>query len=146
MPPIVLDVKMYAIADKTLVEPLKTLAAKKIEERAKVEWNTPAFADAVSEVYDCTPEDDTLRSIVVSTVIFHQTELLSKISSENVIFRKVLMDTELGAELALALASGKYKCPHCSRIFHASVDEGCGFSCPGRCLAKSVKDWAQYAV
>lgn len=67
--PIVLDVRMFAIADKFAITPLKKLAAKKFAVRADAEWNTAGFAEAIAEVYDIIPaHEDTLERIVVRVV------------------------------------------------------------------------------
>ncbi|KAK3717653.1 hypothetical protein LTR37_005720 [Vermiconidia calcicola] len=54
----ILDARMYAVADKYFVALLKQLAKKKFESRAKAEWKTVEFADAVAEVFSTVPEGD----------------------------------------------------------------------------------------
>jgi len=60
--PIIRDVRMFAIADKYFIAPLKTLAAEKFAKRAELEWNTDHFANAIAEVCTIVPEhEDALR-------------------------------------------------------------------------------------
>lgn len=125
--PIVLDVKMHAIADKYFVEPLKQLATAKFEARAKQAWSMPAFAATVSEIYETSSKDDEpIKAVALETIRFHSDELLSK-TGKSPSFLQVLCHTaELGGDLATSLPNRdrikKYKCPNgnCRRTLQAS--------------------------
>lgn len=105
---LVLDVRVFAIADKYLLEPLKQLAARKFEAHCKAEWQTAAFAEAAAEAYATAPvHDNTLKRTVVATVKAHAVELRSA-KPEYEAFRKVISEiAELGADLVFDGAMGE---------------------------------------
>ena len=151
--PIVLDVRMFAIADRYFVTPLKQLAATKFAEKAKKEWESVAFADAVAEVYTTIPEGDaSLRQIVVHTVKANAKQLLDTTNPSSNEFIKVLRRTpELGAEILTANAEPEviskaktYMCGHCDKVFTIAAESGTLFSCPDGCDAMDHDDWAPY--
>ena len=149
VPPIVLDVQMYIIADKYFIEPLKQLAIQKFENRAKLEWDTDAFADAVGEAYDSTAEgSNPLKRIAISTVKKHSKELLDE-SKGYTHFLKILSTTPaFGADTAIALAWGhdenKYKCPSCYKTFVCIMGLSTVYWCPLGCGPWSGETWSTY--
>ena len=61
--------RMYAIADKYFIAPLKKLAAKKFEDRMQDDWTEDKFANAIAEIYDTAPANDqTLKNIAIKIV------------------------------------------------------------------------------
>ncbi|KAK4961879.1 hypothetical protein LTR10_002372 [Elasticomyces elasticus] len=74
--PIVLNVHLYALAEKYSIPAMAHLAAAKFEERTRSEWDTVGFANATAVVYtivtDCYQE---LRDIIASVAILHIHEL-----------------------------------------------------------------------
>ncbi|KAF2482715.1 hypothetical protein BDY17DRAFT_165012 [Neohortaea acidophila] len=49
--PLVLEVRIYALADKYFIKALRSLAYSKFKSRLRREWSTPALAGALREVY-----------------------------------------------------------------------------------------------
>ena len=103
---IVLDVRMFALADKYFIAPLKKLSAEKFSKRSETEWDTASFAVAVAEVYEIVPEhEETLRNIVVRVSKEHAKDLLddSKGYEE---FNKVLREkADFAADISVALSA-----------------------------------------
>ena len=149
--PIVLDVRMYAIAEKYFVAPLKKLAADKFETRAQTEWNTPSFADAAAEVYDSTADrSNPIKHTIINIVKKHSNELLNK-SKGHAQFLKVLSaTTDFGADVSVALATTIpakfYKCPNCEHLFSFSKTAPGEFRCPFNCHSGDEKFWDKYLV
>lgn len=145
---------MHAIADKYFVEPLKKLAAAKFEARAREDWHTSAFADAVAEIYQTTSRDDEpIREIALQTIRTHSHKLLRK-DGRHVAFLAVLRETaELGADLATSLESKtsmvKYECPKCSTILEVGGLLNCDIDTLRRsrgCFIGVMPFWQQYQV
>lgn len=137
---IVLDVRVYVIADKYFVAPLKDLAARKFEEGAKAWRNTRAFADAVAEVYQSTAagKSNPLKKAIIKVVKKHAKELLDAAKGHGY-FLEVLGETaEFGKDVSMALAppiaGGWFKCPNCATIFAVQEDLS-KFTCPNNCYA-----------
>ena len=143
---------MFIIADQFFVEPSKTLAAKKFEQNCGTEWATPAFAAAATEVYCFSLYDSSLEQMIVSTVKNHASILLDpKRSEEFGELHQVLRETELGIDIAMALAGsveGKtYRCPECNVAFTVATNHDCYFTCPNRCAGKSsysLEFWSRH--
>ncbi|KAK4544759.1 hypothetical protein LTR36_004008 [Oleoguttula mirabilis] len=160
---IVLDARVFIIADKYFILKLKDLAAIKLQERAKAEWKSPAFANAISEVYTASPaEDRTLHDIVIETVKEHAVELFQD-EEAHASFHAVVDNVgDFAADLLKALGrehsktakekkkATTYKCPYCATKF--SLDRpppysGSNFSCP--CCRNYINTplwWSDYGV
>lgn len=123
---IVLDVRMYIIADKVrshqtcagkqlltralqkyFVEPLTQLAIKKFKRHCEDQWYSYEFAQAAQEVYDAQlHRDSELKQAVINTVTANAYELLVASREEEFAeLHTVLQSTELGANVAQALVS-----------------------------------------
>lgn len=142
---IVLDVKMHAIADKYFVGPLKELSAAKFEARAKEDWCTPEFADAVAEIHETTLDDEPIRLITLETIRANSKELLKK-ADKYAAFHKVLREVpDLGADLATSLDEQPdvktLKCPSCSQTFQTLKSFAGSFSCPNFCVNNQSQTW-----
>lgn len=122
--PIVFHVRMYAVADKYFVDPLKKLSAAKFEARALSDLSTPAFAEAVSLIYQTTiPNANApIKQSALGAIASKAGVLLG--DGKHAAFLKVLRQTpDLGADLAIRLTSGesaataatvkRYRCPSC---------------------------------
>ena len=157
---IVLDVRMFAIADKYSIKPLKQLAAKKFAQRCKDEWDTPAFADAVSEAYDTAPEmDDSLERTIITTVKIHAKDIRRRASesSEFKLSKVMRSIPNLGAGLFFTRTDKPtreeekmnwYQCPGTSCQGQAaffciskSVSPNAAISCPMRCYPNQNGQW-----
>ena len=102
VPQIVLDVRVWVIADKYFVEPLKELAAEYFEGRNCNEWMEPDFAKAIVEVYTTTLEGCALRESIIFTVRDCPSLLDPKEGHTD--FLKVLRETPgLGADILIQM-------------------------------------------
>ena len=152
MSPLLLDIRMYIIADKYFVAPLKDLAARKFNEGAKAWWNSRAFANAAAEVYSSAAKDSFLKHSVVDVTRKHAQELLDPTKGYDA-FLEVLNEVpELGKDVAIALVSytnqDEYICPICGSLFtiHSNAEL---FRCPhcsGLDLVASKGAWASHLV
>lgn len=151
-----LDVRLFAIADKYFIEPLKHLAAEKFAGRCKDEWPTAAFADAVAEVYNTAPENDNaLQSIVVNTVKEHDKEIRETSANHqelNTVMRQI---PDFGADLFFsgAVKSSRdeddsvtwYNCPNNCASRRFCVAKGTSpitlVSCRMRCCCDTLEWW-----
>jgi len=70
--PIVLNVRVYNIAEKYFIPGLKECAESKFRQRVKQQWDTPAFADSVRDVYQsCPRNDNSLRHTIRAVIKAH---------------------------------------------------------------------------
>lgn len=149
VPALVLDVRMFIIADKYNVAPLLELAVTKFKERCEQEWMKPEFGEAALELYSIGLDHNTsLRDVIVGTINKHASEVLDPDrKSEFSKLHEVMEQTELGAHVAARLASRvcTYKCPktNCGRVFQVSVAAYCNFSCPNKCYNQDETWWEQ---
>lgn len=120
--PIVMDVRMYVVADKYLVEPLKNLAAKKFGDGARGRWNTRAFADAIRKVYESAAKDSPLKHTIIEVVELHRKDLLDPKRGFDA-FHEVLGNVpEFGRDVSVALRSlcsyhDWFRCSNCGMEF-----------------------------
>ena len=145
---IVLNLRMFALADKYLIKPLKTLSANKFEGRAATEWQTPAFASAIAEIYSIIPDyEPRLKNIVLHEANNNRSELLSQ-SHDFKEFREVMRKhAAFAADVSESLTSDKhttaktYRCPSQGEVFTVDVPEGVWFGCPAGCYANQALSW-----
>lgn len=71
LPPILLDVKVFKIADMYLVETLKDVALKKFRKHCSKDWATTDFAAAIQEIYSTNLDDDSMKTIAVNIAREH---------------------------------------------------------------------------
>lgn len=69
---LLLHTRVYAIAEKYDIQPLKQLARAKFEAAMACYWDSADFAEAIEEVYCSTLDNDRgLRDIVMQAFIHH---------------------------------------------------------------------------
>ncbi|KAK4544761.1 hypothetical protein LTR36_004010 [Oleoguttula mirabilis] len=169
--PLVLHVRVLAIADKYFIERLKKLAADRFTECCKSEWSTAAFAEAVSEIYSTgLVHDLTLRCTVVNTIKENAAELRLANPEHSALKDVLLTTSELGAELffdgivGAMTAESKtdasdgygtwYRCPGdgCSEygiafsVQSSHLPDEHAFYCPGGCSDEDKDWWSQYRI
>ncbi|KAK5113000.1 hypothetical protein LTR85_011022 [Meristemomyces frigidus] len=169
--PLVLEIRIFAIADKYFIEPLKKLAAERFTERCKSEWNTAVFAEAVSELYTTAPAPyHTLKRTVVDTVKRHDAQLRSDEVEYSAFKDIVLATAALGADLFLNGVTGAptaaerkmeesnaygtwYECPgvHCRRhditfCVRNTIPDSYIISCPSGCRKEVGQLWVDYKI
>ena len=161
--PIAFDAKVYAFADKYFVEPLKELAAQNFTEAARTQWNTDAFADAISAVQDIEGANGgILKATAMAIVQEHVVELLTQ--SGSVRFNEVLREVPgFAAEVLTAYVAvtrqrhelkAWYKCPgsyYQSKGLKFAISEDfpveAHLSCPAGCYqGHCLTWWAKYKV
>jgi len=96
------SVRVYAIADKYDIPPLKELARQKFSNWAESNWDCVEFPAMVREIFESTPRTDRgLREVVLGLVTKHVDDLLKKAD-----FRIVLEEIgELGCRVLLQLVA-----------------------------------------
>lgn len=109
------NLRMYAIADKYMVLPLKQLALKRFELRCTYGWTLGQFVEAIEEVYS-TPmvHERNREQVIVNCVKSHMSIMQHpETSPEHKEFHSLLRETELGADVAIALAKLRER-QHCN--------------------------------
>ena len=104
--PVMLDVKMFTIADKYLIKPLKDVASNKFAAHSIDSWKMPEFARAVKELYESGVKDCTLKAVAIATVKEHAKELLSKKDDYPDVHKALRETPEFGADVLNILADG----------------------------------------
>jgi hypothetical protein len=125
-PPLLLDLKLFMLADKFFVEPLKAMARQKLFLRCKEDWHTEFFTDAIQLAY-CPDETypAEIKKIILDVVDDHAGDLFAE---GNESFRKVVGTT---SEFLLDYASYTAK----KKSSAGAVPDPAGvkwFKCPGR--------------
>ena len=78
-PALLSSVRVYAIADKYDIQPLKELAKNRFETSAEKNWAHKDFSDTVKEIFESTPTSDRgLRDIAIRIVASHADVLIQK--------------------------------------------------------------------
>lgn len=160
-----LDVRVFAAADKYFLAPLKKLAVDKYTERAEAEWGTDGFASAAAEIYGIVPaHEDALRHTAIRVVKKHAAKLFDE-QTDHCSCRKVVREVAaFGADVsqALALAAKSappaktvfvtqsvgtwYLCPRCSSRFAIATGSMSVFGCPKGCHGFQASVWERYIV
>ncbi|KAI1119089.1 BTB/POZ protein [Nemania sp. NC0429] len=69
---LMIHAKVYALAQKYLIDDLKTIALRKFANYASRDWNRESFLDVAEAGYELTPESESgLRAAVVETFADH---------------------------------------------------------------------------
>ncbi|KAI7467862.1 hypothetical protein D0860_01894 [Hortaea werneckii] len=146
--PIVLDVRVYAAADKYLLPNLKRLAAEKFEKHAKAEGESDGFVKAIQEAYDVVLESDrTLKKIIIDVASKHKLALLHPSKGSEFFKRLTAELPEFGKDLLVASNITwiepdwvKYRCPGCN-MHWAMPEQTEDFACPRSCHYKHDASW-----
>ncbi|KAI7257543.1 hypothetical protein KC343_g6462 [Hortaea werneckii] len=141
--PMVLDVRVYAAADKYFVPNLKRLAVEKFEKHTKAGWKSDGFANAIPEAYVVVPESDrTLKNIIIDVASAHKAALFHPSKGSEVFKRLTAELPEFGKDLLVASnitwIEGewvKYRCPGCGMDW-AMPESKTDFTCPRYCIGK----------
>jgi hypothetical protein len=156
-PAILLNLKIFMLADKYMVEPLKTLAKDKFTRRAQMDWDKDFFAQAITVVYDMENKRDAqgLKDVILQIVAEHASELLVEGIGSS--FREKVLATPsflldyttkvtkiIPPPVVLSVSSGDawFKCsqPQCSSknaLFKIKAEEDGLYEsilCPGNCF------------
>jgi hypothetical protein len=133
--PILFHLKVYALAERILYQPLKALVEKKFEAAAAENWNSPEFPPAIKYVYDVAPpgaRGDYIRGIAVNLAAKYARDLFTGDNGKQ--FSEMMeKNAEFGKDLAIKLsnwssitASGRrgFSCPTCAFTFIAALPKG----------------------
>lgn len=78
-PNFVLHTKVYALADKYLIDGLKAVALEKFREDAKTSWSTEQFLQAAEVAYTSTQDREVgMKHFIVSIICRHKHWLLER--------------------------------------------------------------------
>jgi speckle-type POZ protein len=122
--------KVYALADKYDIGPLKTVAGTKFKAAAELLAETPHFLQAIRLVYETTPSEDRgLRDITVEVSKECFSHLLKDPEFDDLLQEKGHFGRDLLHAIAPAYvlrepAAEACRCPSCSRIVVASFRDG----------------------
>jgi len=83
--PMLVNARIYFVADKYDIGPLKDLAKKKFEEVVKEQWRLESFPTVIKAIYENTLPSDSLRVCLVSVVKRHKKELRESIAFMEVV-------------------------------------------------------------
>lgn len=152
--PTVFDAKMYIIADRLLISGLKNFSAKQFEQRATEDWTSPAFADAISTMYEGTLAGSTgpFKTAIFSVVKKNARKLFNSASGCDRFLEVLGQNVTFGKDVAIALATtyiegSNFRCPRCSQVFGVST-AATYFRCPSAsCTTPTgLTNWLQYEV
>jgi hypothetical protein len=103
-PNLVLHTKVYTLADKHLIDGLKTVALEKFREDVKTVWSMEQFLKATEVAYTSTQDRTvSMRHVIVSTICDNEHWLLSRDS-----VKQCLRDTP---DLAYAVLMQRHQNP-----------------------------------
>jgi len=124
---IMLDIQVYVLADKYLLEPLRTYAIEELGERMMRNWKEPSFADAVATIYGLTSgEQNEMRNLALQSACAYATELFGK-DTKCTAFREMARSTpEFAVDVAGALAEVASKTMDAEAERFAGKGERCG--------------------
>lgn len=138
--PVIQDIRLFVVADKYLIPPLREKALRNIQGCFKVEWHTDTFPSAIREIYGLAPmHKDMLKPEVIQTVTRFR-ELFPDQDGQYGAFQKLLQDLpDFAAEAAMAIArlpilrtavqTYMFKCPTCDKKFCIAGNSS-NFRCP----------------
>ncbi|KXT07780.1 hypothetical protein AC579_4303 [Pseudocercospora musae] len=146
---IVMDVKMFIIADKYNIKTLMDLAAEKFEVRCREQWREAGFADAIKEVYTAVPgHDDRLKRTIIDIVQENAVQLFDGNNEVSPNFARTARElAEFSADMSKILAiegTGSmqtYKCPSGGEVFYMSTPTPKNFGCPSGCYGSQTQSW-----
>lgn len=142
-----LHAKVYAIAEKYNIKPLKDLARTKFETAADRDWDSPYFPTTIDFVYTSTPPNDRgLRDIVVKLSRDHLKSLLYRPG-----FESMMEDNgDFGKDLVKAIAyrvdiepgAATYKCGACGKLTAAWLNPNQSIACPSCGAYYTYASWS----
>jgi hypothetical protein len=76
---LMVNAKVYIMADKYDIQPLKVWAVTKYQEVLRTVWNSNSFAESARLIFDNTPESDLmLREVIIRNAIDHAQALFDR--------------------------------------------------------------------
>lgn len=133
--PMLLNVRMVALAERYLIPHLTDIAVRKLDHHIRHDngWATEAFTDAIEEAYSQTPDTThQLHNTLMNATLRHVRTLSDMKADKHIYFRNTAKRTpSFAAELAFQLANKSEdpevvicKCPteNCDQVFMSSVD------------------------
>ena len=153
--PMLLHVRVFTLADRNFIEPLSKTAAAKFKKRARRGWDTPSFAEAISELYACGPGNDRALHDIVLQVVQENADQLFGNAAEYKAFHTVIDSVgDFAADVARSLAGRSkvkqekkgqtYRCPSCMTVFQVVLTQQYSVSnitCPRTCYGAQTQQW-----
>ena len=97
IPEMILNVRIYGLADKYEISNLKCLAKARFESAARAGWSTIEFPLSIEIIYESTPlSDRCLRDIAVKVAVEHRRTLFVK---DGAVFNAVSKISEFGRDV-----------------------------------------------
>jgi hypothetical protein len=158
--PILLDVRMFIIADKYFIKPLKSVTRAKFAQHCADEWKSADFALAIREIYATELSDTSVKDIAIKTIREHTGEFFTDRDTYEGIHKAMRDIPAFGADVLGELAATKYdfgnllkwklKCPNCQSDFYVGVpaaNSNFRFSCPkGDNINQTISWWSSYRI
>lgn len=159
---VLVDVKMFIIADKYFIDSLKDVAARNYEEHANAGWNTQAFFDSVKDIYNHFGNDsiktNPLKTAIMDVVKVHSDDLFVHNGGYSCLLALLDNYHSFCKDVALAVSEGvadftsyatQYTCPKCENEFSVA-NTASVFICPnGECAGTGYHPkawWAKHMV
>lgn len=165
--PLVLDIKIFAIADKYLIHTPKTHARIKFEAHCVDGWKSEGFALAVREIHDQGLPDMSMMNAAIKVFKQHANEYLTKKDEYKSINEALESVPGFGATVLTEMAVHKYdfgagkdenkhegstwnvQCPNCYITFsiRIPVADTLKYSCPTGCYHNRDRArWRRFRV
>lgn len=146
--PVILDIRVFVIADKYMVYPLRDIAFGNIRTRLASEWDSEAFPTAIKEVYALDPVYEDFLKPEIMSMIASRRELLAGREQYKAFHNLMRELNDFAADAAIAVAAsgiagvGKiYKCPSCKGVFSVQPKYS-SIGCPNpMCYTAHPLDW-----
>ena len=122
------DIRVFVIADKYFVLPLRDMALRNIQKVLEDNWNTNALPHAIREIYELDSAYGDVLKPEVMKVILHHKELITKPDKYKGFHAELRGSNDFAADAAIAVTAAlrnrsrgspkaKYKCPVCLKFF-----------------------------
>ena len=133
MPALWSSVRVYALADKYDVQPLKILARHRFEDWVRLNWRHDEVPALAREVFSTTPSSDLgLRDIMVNRLAEHSPALLQQEDWTHTLELNPQMSYMIAVKLSSKLEeytaslrdkiNNRRQCRHCGAAFNACID------------------------
>jgi hypothetical protein len=115
--PLVTNAKLYILGDKYDIPSLKEVAARKYKDVVKDRWESNAFAESVSLIWEgIIQEEDALKEIMADVAHGHMGQLLGRVEFVSVL----RSNADIAVDFLRAVVGKKPKpCKNCSSYSYA---------------------------
>ena len=129
--PALFHVRVFALAEKYVLQHLKTAAARKFQEAVERDWNTYGFAEAIVEAYKNTTDTQRQLRDPIIDVVQKQDTLFASGKLDDHFKTMTARTPAFAADVLTRMADTKlYHCPEgdCHGVFRAKMVAGRDYS------------------